>query len=239
MAGWMAGWVGGWTEEDACLAPPHLTCSSRFLGRQRGGVGCTDLPRVQGWACRPTCHPLCPELPSLKPKPCPAAFPDPQIPLPELPEERQAVLLAELEHRAVLSPQALPSAIFYTFINTHQSLNTVAFTSDAAVVAAGFSDASLRVYDMAAAAAARAGGGGGGVVGGGSSGAGSSAQAAAAAGGRQGVATLCGHSGPVYAADFSPDDQLLLTASADGTGAGLPCPVCCCCCWLLLLLSSA
>ncbi len=39
--------------------------------------------------------------------------------------------------RARAAADALPSCAFFTFFNTHQSLNCVAFTSDAAVVAGG------------------------------------------------------------------------------------------------------
>lgn len=58
-----------------------------------------------------------------------------QIPLPEVSEQWEGVMVREVAARATVSPQSLPSAAFYTFVNTHQSLNCVAFTSDAACVA--------------------------------------------------------------------------------------------------------
>eukprot|EP00887_Chlorella_sp_A99_P008015 scaffold12.g8015.t1 len=129
-----------------------------------------------------------------------------RIPLPELSDEARAAAMAQLPHRAPLSPAALPSAACFTFVNTHQSLNAIAFASDASALAGGFADSSVRLFDLAAARAA--------------SGAAASTSAAGAGGGGGGVGGavyLTGHSGPVYAADFSPDDALLLTASADGT----------------------
>jgi transcription initiation factor TFIID subunit 5 len=135
----------------------------------------------------------------------------PAIPLPEVPEERQAALLAEMAAREgagaggkPVSPDALPSAAFFTFVNTQQTLNCAALSADGARVAGGFADSSLRVYDLRADAAARAAAAGA---------AGPSAAAAA----QEGPLCLYGHSGPVFAVDFSPDEQLLLSAGADGS----------------------
>ena len=58
-----------------------------------------------------------------------------QVPLPEVSEQWEGYLLREIGSRATLSSQALPSCAFYTFVNTHQSLNCAAFTSVAACVA--------------------------------------------------------------------------------------------------------
>ena len=38
--------------------------------------------------------------------------------------------MADVAGRAALSPEALPSVAFFTFVNTHQSLNAVAFSPD-------------------------------------------------------------------------------------------------------------
>ncbi|KAH6757362.1 hypothetical protein C2S51_038859 [Perilla frutescens var. frutescens] len=48
-----------------------------------------------------------------------------------------------------LSSMALPSISFYTFINTHDSLNRKSISHDGSMVAGGFSDSSLKVWDMA------------------------------------------------------------------------------------------
>jgi transcription initiation factor TFIID subunit 5 len=80
--------------------------------------------------------------------------------------------------------EALPSCAFFTFFNTAQSLNCVAFTSDASIVAGGFADSSVRLYDL---------------------------QARAAAGGAgDWVTYFSGHSGPVYGLDFRWVALLLL-----------------------------
>ena len=58
-----------------------------------------------------------------------------QVPLPPMPEGLEAELLEDLENRVSLSDAALPSAVFYTFVNTHHSLNCVSFSSSGAMVA--------------------------------------------------------------------------------------------------------
>ena len=60
-----------------------------------------------------------------------------QVPLPALPEGLQRDLLEDIEQRMELSSAALPSAIFYTFINTHQTLNCVSFSDDGSLLAGG------------------------------------------------------------------------------------------------------
>lgn len=53
-----------------------------------------------------------------------------QIPLPQLAEELLEERVLDVASRAALSPEALPSVAFFTFVNTHQSLNAVAFSPD-------------------------------------------------------------------------------------------------------------
>ncbi|EIE22407.1 putative TAF5 [Coccomyxa subellipsoidea C-169] len=118
---------------------------------------------------------------------------EPQVPLPPMPEGLEAELLEDLESRISLSDAALPSAVFYTFVNTHQSLNCVSFSSDGAMIAGGFADSSVRVYD----ASKRAANG-------------------AKPQGDEAI-VLRGHSRPVYGLDFSMDSRLLLSSSGDGT----------------------
>ena len=65
--------------------------------------------------------------------------------------------------------------------------------------AGGFADSSVRIYDLEKMAASR----------------GQASDEAAA--GDSAVSRLWGHSGAVYGLDYSPDQQLLYTSSADGT----------------------
>ncbi len=62
----------------------------------------------------------------------------PQIPLPAMPEGLEADLLEDIAARADLSSAALPSAIFYTFVNTHQALNCAAFSATGALLLGGW-----------------------------------------------------------------------------------------------------
>lgn len=58
-----------------------------------------------------------------------------QVPLPPIPEGLERDLLEDMENQVDLSTTALPSAIFYTFVNTHRSLNCVNFTCDGSMLA--------------------------------------------------------------------------------------------------------
>ncbi|KAL3137829.1 hypothetical protein ABBQ38_005084 [Trebouxia sp. C0009 RCD-2024] len=122
---------------------------------------------------------------------------EPQIPLVGMADELEAQLLESLDKRASVGPTALPSAAFYTFVNSHHTLNCVTSSSDGACVAGGFSDSSVRIYDLEKMAAART-------------------QAQDEAAGST-VSLLWGHSAAVYGLDYTPDQQLLFTSSADGT----------------------
>lgn len=44
-------------------------------------------------------------------------------------------MMDDISHRTVVGPEALPSAVFFTFLNTHQSLNCMAFAMDGTLVA--------------------------------------------------------------------------------------------------------
>ena len=57
-----------------------------------------------------------------------------QVPLPQLAEEALEERVADVAARAALSADALPSVAFFTFVNTHQSLNAVAFSADGRLV---------------------------------------------------------------------------------------------------------
>ena len=58
-----------------------------------------------------------------------------QIPLVGVADELEAHLLECLDKRATVGPAALPSAAFYTFVNSHHTLNCVTSSSDGACVA--------------------------------------------------------------------------------------------------------
>ncbi|KAH6806726.1 TBP-associated factor 5 [Perilla frutescens var. frutescens] len=73
----------------------------------------------------------------------------PELALPVIPVEVEQSILEDLRNRVQLSSMALPSISFYTFINTHDSLNCASISHDGSMVAGGFSDSSLKVWDMA------------------------------------------------------------------------------------------
>ena len=58
-----------------------------------------------------------------------------QIPLVGMADELEAQLLESLDKRAAVGVDALPSAAFYTFVNSHHTLNCVTSSSDGACVA--------------------------------------------------------------------------------------------------------
>ncbi|XP_071920810.1 transcription initiation factor TFIID subunit 5 isoform X4 [Coffea arabica] len=73
----------------------------------------------------------------------------PELTLPSIPAEVEHSILEDLRNRVQLSSAALPSISFYTFINTHNGLNCASISQDGSLVAGGFSDSSLKVWDMA------------------------------------------------------------------------------------------
>ncbi|KZV57940.1 protein with unknown function [Dorcoceras hygrometricum] len=73
----------------------------------------------------------------------------PELALPVIPPEVEHTILDDLRNRVQLSGGALPSISFYTFINTHDGLNCASISNDGSLVAGGFSDSSLKVWDMA------------------------------------------------------------------------------------------
>ncbi|KAF3663140.1 Transcription initiation factor TFIID subunit 5 [Capsicum annuum] len=65
------------------------------------------------------------------------------------PAEVELSILEDLRNRVQLSNASLPSVSFYTFVNTHNGLNCASISHDGSLVAGGFSDSSLKVWDMA------------------------------------------------------------------------------------------
>ena len=55
--------------------------------------------------------------------------------VPELPKGLEEQILEDIRNRDDISSANLPSAIFYTFVNTHQSLNCAGFSRTGAYVA--------------------------------------------------------------------------------------------------------
>ncbi|KAM7268972.1 hypothetical protein ACFE04_024469 [Oxalis oulophora] len=73
----------------------------------------------------------------------------PELALPIIPTEVEHSILEDLRNRVQLSSVALPSVNFYTFINAHNGVNSASISHDGSLVAAGFSDSSLKIWDMA------------------------------------------------------------------------------------------
>ncbi|GMH24473.1 hypothetical protein Nepgr_026316 [Nepenthes gracilis] len=135
-----------------------------------------------------------------------------ELPLPVMPTEIEHSILEDLRNRVQLSSVALPSVSFYTFINTHNSLNCASISHEGSLVAGGFSDSSLKVWDMAKLGqqvsnfdmqsendAA------------------TNEHMLVANGGKRPYTLFQGHSGPVYSASFSPLGDFILSSSSDST----------------------
>jgi transcription initiation factor TFIID subunit 5 len=128
-------------------------------------------------------------------------FTEATIPLPTLDKQVQETFLEHLKASESagaggkpVSADALPSAAFLTFINAQQTLNSISLSSAGNSVVAGFADSSVRIYNL-------------------DNNSGSTPSPSPS----PSPTILRGHSGPVYATNYSPDDQLLLSSSADGT----------------------
>jgi transcription initiation factor TFIID subunit 5 len=146
--------------------------------------------------------------------------PKSSIPLPKLSEEFEAELKIDTNMRAALSATSLPSICFYTFFNTYDGMNTVDISEDGSLVAAGFSDSTIKLWDLQKEAskwskATREYYE--------SDGRDAKYKPKSPTGARSrdeeplAQVELVGHSGPVYTLDFSPDGQFLLSGGQDGT----------------------
>lgn len=145
-----------------------------------------------------------------------------RIPLPELRDsekldKQQAI--REVSKRLKLGPETLPSVCFYTLLNGHHHHNSAALcaeiSEDSRLMAAGFSDSSIRVWALAEEKLK-----------------GMKPASELETLDKESddvttrmmdttsadVKTLRGHNGPVFNIAFSPDRTLLLSCSEDSTG---------------------
>nr|AWW87395.1 TFIID1 protein [Tectona grandis] len=134
----------------------------------------------------------------------------PELALPAIPIEVEQSILEDLRNRVQLSSVALPSISFYTFINTHDSLNCASVSHDGSMVAGGFSDSSLKVWDMAKLGQQN--------ISSPSQGETELApnEPSSNSGGRS-YTLFRGHAGPVHSVTFSPLGDFLLSSSSDST----------------------
>ncbi|OVA10083.1 WD40 repeat [Macleaya cordata] len=135
----------------------------------------------------------------------------PELTLPVMPTEVEYSILEDLRNRVQLGSMALPSVCFYTFINTHNGLNCSSISHDGSLVAGGFSDSSLKVWDMAkigqAATATMQG----------ENETTRNEQLLGTEDGKRSYTLFQGHAGPIYSATFSPLGDFILSSSSDST----------------------
>ncbi|XP_057824333.1 transcription initiation factor TFIID subunit 5 isoform X2 [Cryptomeria japonica] len=129
-----------------------------------------------------------------------------ELTMPTISMEVERSALEDLRNRARLSSSALPSVSFYTFVNTHYSLNCASISHDGGLVVGGFSDSSLKVWNMSKMGEQH-----------GEVADGQNEHSAGLDVGKRSYTLLQGHAGPVYAANFSPEGEYILSASADNT----------------------
>ncbi|ESW08944.1 hypothetical protein PHAVU_009G087600 [Phaseolus vulgaris] len=136
----------------------------------------------------------------------------PELPLPIIPTEVEQSILEDLRNRVQLSSVALPSVSFYTFINTHNGLSCSSISHDGSLIAGGFSDSSLKVWDMAKLGQPPVSS-----LSQGENDTSPNDQMFGQGVGKRQYTLFQGHSGPVYAASFSPVGDFILSSSADST----------------------
>mgnify|MGYP006415910567 FL=1 len=71
-----------------------------------------------------------------------------EIPIPELSYQTRLDAVEDVRYRASVGADALPSVAFYTFTHAHGFLNCATVSKDAAIVAGGFADSAVRVWDV-------------------------------------------------------------------------------------------
>ncbi|XP_073001690.1 transcription initiation factor TFIID subunit 5 isoform X2 [Typha latifolia] len=152
----------------------------------------------------------------------------PELTLPMMPIEVEHSILDDLRNRVQLSSLALPSVSFYTFLNTHNGLNCSSISQDGSFVAGGFSDSSLKVWDMSkigqpakiCSCDDRKSTSGCCFYGANSQGENGPTQSDHLQGsdeGKRPYTLFQGHAGPVYSSTFSPLGDFLLSSSSDST----------------------
>ncbi|KAI3975567.1 hypothetical protein MKX01_002399 [Papaver californicum] len=135
-----------------------------------------------------------------------------ELTLPVVPTEVEHSILEDLRNRVQLGSMALPSVCFYTFINTHNGLNCSSISHDGSLVAGGFSDSSLKVWDMS-----KIGQEGGAATMQGGNETTPTEQLVGTDDGKRSYTLFQGHAGPVYSATFSPLGDFILSSSSDST----------------------
>ncbi|PKA64200.1 Dynein assembly factor with WDR repeat domains 1 [Apostasia shenzhenica] len=136
----------------------------------------------------------------------------PELTLPIRPTEVEMSFLEDLKNRVHLSSLALPSVSFYTFVNTNNGLNCASISHDGSLVAGGFSDSSLKVWDISKLGQA--------VKTASMQGENESAQNEhflESDEGKRSHTLFQGHSGPVYSSSFCFNGEFLLSSSSDST----------------------
>eukprot|EP00698_Gefionella_okellyi_P011185 TRINITY_DN2939_c0_g1_i1.p1 TRINITY_DN2939_c0_g1~~TRINITY_DN2939_c0_g1_i1.p1 ORF type:complete len:632 (+),score=114.79 TRINITY_DN2939_c0_g1_i1:172-1896(+) len=131
-----------------------------------------------------------------KAKPEPEKF-ESQLSLPGQSDELASEILQDFDNQITLGSDSLPSCCFFSFLNTHQTLQATDIGLDASVIVGGFADSTVRVWNMDPRK------GNDDVVGG--------------AVKPPNTKVLVGHSGPVYSVSLSPDRNFVLSSSEDHT----------------------
>ncbi|XP_020588469.1 transcription initiation factor TFIID subunit 5 isoform X2 [Phalaenopsis equestris] len=137
----------------------------------------------------------------------------PELTLPIMSNEMEQSILNDLRNRVQLNSMALPSICLYTFVNTHHGLNCVSISSDGSLLSGGFSDSSLKVWDMSKMGQPLKAGPH-------SLGESESAPSELLVGleeGKRAYTLFQGHSGPVYSSSFCPTGEFILSSSSDST----------------------
>ncbi|KAJ8668877.1 hypothetical protein QAD02_000136 [Eretmocerus hayati] len=155
---------------------------------------------------------------SKKTKSDPNAPPVGRMPLPNLKDIdkiEKLKALREASKRVPLGPDSLPSICFYTLMNSNNSVVAAEVSEDSSLLAVGFTDSSIKVWSLVPQKLRKM----------------KNAEQLSEVQqdaedvlvrmlddkSAETVRSLFGHSGPVYCLSFSPDRNLLLSCSEDGT----------------------
>lgn len=136
----------------------------------------------------------------------------PELTLPVMPAELKQSILEDLRNQVQLNSLALPSVCFYTFVNTHNGLNCSSISHDGSLVAGGFSDSSVKMWDMSKIGQP--------VKSSDIQDEDEAAQKEPLLGsdeGKRSYTLFQGHAGPVHSTTFSPEGDFLLSSSSDST----------------------